>query len=248
MASLAGVLANGPTPVTDAISACEELLTEADRNGQASIMSILGALEAMQGAFERARGRITMARAIYAELGQSLAAEYTCGTTESQVELLAGDLERAQSALERSYAVLKQHGERSYLATRAAMLADVLCRRGRWEEAKTHVSAAQSGSVADDVATEWLWRSVEAKLQARVGRQDRALQLASEALAILTDTDALNHQAACRLDLAEVHRLGGDPAQAATTIEEAIELFERKGNEAAAAQSRSLLAVSAESS
>jgi DNA-binding SARP family transcriptional activator len=235
---LASALTNGPTPVDDALAACEELLADADQMGQASIVSLLALLKAMRGTFEEARALVGLAREIYAQLGQSLTAEYTCGRTESQVELLAGDLDRAQASLERSYSVLKQHRERSHLATRAAMLADVLYRRECWKESEAYVSAAESYSVADDVVTEWLWRSAKARLQARAGRHESAQQLVEAAVSILADTDALNYQAACSLDFAEVHRLAGRSAQAATAVEEAIGLYELKGNIVAAARAR----------
>ena len=54
-------------------------------------------------------------------------------------------------------------------------------------------------------------------------------------------TDGLNQIAATRLALAEVLRMAGLSSEAQRAIEEAIELFERKGNSVGAFQAADLL-------
>jgi hypothetical protein len=120
LAARASALLNGPATVVQAIAACEELRAAGDLNGEANILPFLGALHAMSGDFEQARECVRRSREIFVELGQALAAEYSCGSVQSEIETLAGDLGAAQAALESSYAILEQHGERSYLATRTA--------------------------------------------------------------------------------------------------------------------------------
>jgi DNA-binding SARP family transcriptional activator len=238
---LASGLAAGPKPAPQAIRECEELLARADLNGQAAVLPFLGALEAMQGDLDRARQRMRRTREICAQLGQPIAPEHSCGNFEYQIELFDGDLTAAQRLLEKSHAVLEAHGERAYLATRAVMLADVLYRRGRLSEAAARLAAAQADSSDDDVVTQWRCRAVAAKLAARKGDHGRAEQLVREALALLATTDVLNHQAACLLDLREVLTLDGRVEEARSASEEALALYERKGNIAAAKQTRSLL-------
>jgi len=233
--------------VPDAISSCEELLADADTAERAGIAAFLGGLEAMRGDFEAARTLVAETRRTYSELGQSFAAELSCGAVEPEVELLAEDLERARELAEASYAVFAEHGERAYLATRAATLADVLYRQGRLEDAARCAGEAESGSTSGDLATEWRWRSVAARLAARSGEFDRAERLAREAVGLLAGTDVLGQRANCSLDLAEVLTLAGRPAEAATALREALALFEQKGSVVAAEQTRALLAETTES-
>src|SRR5262249_43470843 len=57
LGELAAALYNGPAPVTEAIDRCEEMLAEPEleRGGQATVLTMLGGLEAMLGRFDRAR-------------------------------------------------------------------------------------------------------------------------------------------------------------------------------------------------
>ena len=247
LGAIAGALYYGPTPVGEAISTCEELLADATPVGQAGILAFLGGLEAMRGDFPKARTFVAETRRTYSQLGQFIAAELSSGSVETEVERLAGDLEKARELVEASHAILEEHGGRAYLATRAATLADVLYRQGRLEDAARYAAAAESGSTSGDLATEWRWRSVAAKLAARAGESDRAELLAREAVGLLADTDALHERGRCSLDLAEVLTLSGRPAEAATALRDALALFEQKGSVVAAEQTRALLAETTES-
>ena len=82
---------------------------------------------------------------------------------------------------------------------------------------------------------------MKARLLALDGRSSEAEALAREAVAILAPTELLTCRADVLMDLAGV-LLGEDPAGAATAAEEALELYERKGNVASAARVQSFLA------
>jgi tetratricopeptide (TPR) repeat protein len=86
-----------------------------------------------------------------------------------------------------------------------------------------------------------LWRSARAKVLARDGNADKALQLAREAVAIIAETDWLNLRGDALLDLAEVLDLAGKPDEAAPRIAEALHLYEQKGNIVAAGKAHELL-------
>jgi tetratricopeptide (TPR) repeat protein len=57
-----------------------------------------------------------------------------------------------------------------------------------------------------------------------------AEELAREALDLVDRTDALNQRADVRLDLAQVLSLGGRLDQAVEAAEEAVRLYQQKGN------------------
>jgi hypothetical protein len=80
-----------------------------------------------------------------------------------------------------------------------------------------------------------LW--VEARLAAHDGRLDHALSLARHAVAC-APSDTLNLRAGTWVALAEVQRAAGAAAEADAALDEAIRLYEAKGNVAAAARVR----------
>jgi DNA-binding SARP family transcriptional activator/tetratricopeptide (TPR) repeat protein len=241
LAPIAGAQEIGPTPVAQALGGCRELLEEADLNGRAVVLPPLAALTAATGDFDGARELVRRSKQIRADLGQSIAWEYGGRGQEAQIEVMAGNFARAQESLEEGCRVLEQVGERAYLATRRAMLADVLYHRGLYERATELARLAQSGSTSDDIVTEWLWRSVEARLAARVGDTARADELINAALQMLASTDAVIHRGTCLLDAAEVFSLTDRSDKAADAIQEALRLFEKKGDQVRAARARSLL-------
>jgi alkanesulfonate monooxygenase SsuD/methylene tetrahydromethanopterin reductase-like flavin-dependent oxidoreductase (luciferase family) len=83
---------------------------------------------------------------------------------------------------------------------------------------------------------------VRARLLARRGESAEAERLALEAVSLAEETDMLNWQANVLADLAEVYVLSGRPEQARDRLEQAIELYEQKGNLVAAETARNLLA------
>jgi tetratricopeptide (TPR) repeat protein len=89
-----------------------------------------------------------------------------------------------------------------------------------------------------DVATESLWRQVEALVLARRERHAEAEALAQEAVAITETTDGLNWQGDALCDLAEVLHAAGRTDEAAAAFEQALERYVRKKNLAMVAQVR----------
>ena len=226
---------HGPTPVPEAIERCEAIASEAqgDRRTQGLVTSILGALLGMRGDFDRARRLSAEARDLLAELGPTVAGAST-SLEASRVESLAGDLPAAERALRRDYEALMQLGERYLLSTVAGELARVLYAQGRLDEAEECARHAQELSDPDDIASTTLWRTVQAKILAHKGNRDAALILIGEAVDLLKRTDSVVAQAETLADLAEVLRLSGRRKDADDVLEGAVELFEAKGNVAAA--------------
>jgi ATP/maltotriose-dependent transcriptional regulator MalT len=153
---------------------------------------------------------------------------------------MAGDPDKAREALESNCRDLERIGDRAYLATRRVMRADVLYRLGRYEDAFEQVRASAFGSTADDVLTEWLRHSVEARLAARAGDRELADELIDAASRMLSCTDAVVLQATCELDSAEVLSLTGRAAEAVAATERALWLFDEKGDRVDADRARAV--------
>jgi class 3 adenylate cyclase/tetratricopeptide (TPR) repeat protein len=222
---------HGPTPVPEAIRRCEEITSEVqgDRRTHGVVTSVLAALLAMRGEFERARGLYKEAQALLADLGPTVVGATTSLETV-WVERLAGDLAAAERELRRDYESLTELGERYHLSTVAGELARILYAQGRLDDADKVSQHAQELADADDIASQTLWRTVQAKVLARKGNCDLALILMGEAVDLLARTDAVIAQAETLADLAEVLRHAGRGKDAEEALDDAITLFETKGN------------------
>ncbi|HEV8545125.1 MAG TPA: AAA family ATPase [Candidatus Limnocylindrales bacterium] len=230
---------HGPTPVPDAIATSERLLAEVagDRKAEGIILGVLGQLDAMDGAFERARERSDRARQMLADLGPSVTAAST-SIESSRIEMLAGSIDAAQAVLRRDHDVLEAMGEHYYLATIAGLLAHAQVEGGGLSEAEGSAQLAQRISDPDDIEAQILWRSALAKVRASQGDGATAQQLAQEAVELARTTVDLILQADALADYAAVmQRLGRDD-ESGPPLQEALSIYERKGSRAGAERRR----------
>ncbi len=243
LSALAACATWGPIPVPEAIKQCDEVLEAAggDRKVEAVILSFLSHLEAMRGGFDPARDLYRRSRAILEEYGMKLYAALT-SLDSGLVELWAGDPEAAEAELRRDYEALDRMGERNYRATVAGRLAEALYQRGRLEDAEMFTATSREIASADDIASQTIWRSVLGKVLARRGEFDQGQLLVMEALEMLRPSDELDSKGNILVDLAEVLELSGRPDEAVTALDEAVSLFEAKGNIVSASRTRERLA------
>jgi class 3 adenylate cyclase/tetratricopeptide (TPR) repeat protein len=244
LAYVAAATLFGPTPVVQALARVEEMRSPADGNRrfEVTLLSDRARLEAMQGRFDTARELLSRATAL-AEDGLELLRSSHVATAAGFVELLAGDAAAAERELRPACETLERIGELGYLASAVAPLFDALYLQGRDEEALqlTERWRPERLTVSEDVDAQVGWRSVRAKLLARRGDLEEAERLARDAAAIAGRTDYLDRRAEAVADLAEVLRLAGRPNESASALEEAIRLYEAKGNVVAAERLSSLL-------
>ena len=107
------------------------------------------------------------------------------------------------------YGILEQMGEKGYLSTIAAELAQALYELGRYDESERFTHVSEELGPLDDLATQVEWRGTRAKVLARRGEHERAVALSDEAVALASETDYLNLQGDALMDFAEVLTLGG---------------------------------------
>ncbi|MGO9343408.1 MAG: adenylate/guanylate cyclase domain-containing protein [Acidimicrobiales bacterium] len=229
----------GPSPVPRAIARCEELLAQVPNETRTSALarSALARLEAMQGNFDRARTLYRSSRGALEEFGYNILATLT-SIDSGPVEMLAGNPQAAERELRGDYEALVRMGERNYISTTAALLAEAVYRQGRLDEAADLVDVSREIASPEDVVTQVMWRSVQSKLCARTGNFDKAEVLAHEAIDLVDRTDHLDAQGSARLDAAEVYLLMDRRGDRARVLAEAIERFERKGNVVSLAAAR----------
>jgi ATP/maltotriose-dependent transcriptional regulator MalT len=222
---------NGPTPAGEAIAYCEGVLSRAaaDRKASARTEVTLAHLEAMRGNFEVARVRYRRGRALLEEFGYRFFAALI-SLDSALVEMLAGDLQAAERELRGDYQTLEQMGERNYIWTTAGMLAEVLYRQGRYGESSELAGVCRELASPDDVASQFLWRCVQAKLLARDGQHEPSAAFLAEALDLIGDSDWVDWQGNGFMDLAEICRLRGRTADAIEALQQASARFAAKGN------------------
>ena len=223
----------GPLPVQEGIARCrkfhDEEVDDLYIRGNARVEQ--GALEAMRGDFSRARELVAEGLETIAGLGFPLRAAMS-SQEAFYIEMLAGDLDAAERIARDAYATLERMGERGYLSSAAALLAHALAGLGRLDEAERFSQTSEDAAAADDAFSHVLWRSARAKIRARRGELAEAEALAREAVAVADRTDLLNTRGDTLADLGDVIALAGRPAEAVAALEQAAEIFERKGNRA----------------
>jgi DNA-binding SARP family transcriptional activator len=240
----ASAAAFGPTPVPEAIRRCVEIRKQLAGSPVAVAVTLrpLGLLHAMTGDFALARRLVGEANRILGELGRMASA---VSHHAALVEMLAGRPAAAEAGLRPGYLALERMGEKAVLATTAALLAQAVYAQDRDAEADALCEVSAGATPPEDVATQAIWLGVRAKLRAKAGEPEQAETLARRAMRLAEPTDLLVVRGDALLDLAEVLRLGGRPAEAEAAARGGLELYERKGNLVSAARARSWLTVSA---
>jgi class 3 adenylate cyclase/tetratricopeptide (TPR) repeat protein len=225
----------GPAPVQEIERRCDELLKMRVGTGyEAPALMALAWCRAMQGRFGEARDLVRRSRAIYEDLGLRLRSTIVAETAGG-IEMLAGDALAAEQELRPSLVALAEMGEQGIQSTVAAALAHALIEQGRLGEAEEMVSASELAGAEDDMSTYVLGQSARARILAAQGRHEEAERVARDAVGRAEETDDLNMRADAVLDLGRVLSEAGDRDGAVFAVEQALSLYEAKGNSAAVA-------------
>ena len=230
----------GPATVEEGIARCESILGELQLGlaTRANILQLLGGFEGMRGSFDRSRELFAEARSILKDLG--IARPPAGSELPGNVEILAGDLAAAEREYRTAYESCMSIGQKSFGSTLAALLADVLCQQARYEEAQEQLDISREIGASDDVANEVILLDTEAKILANDGRLVEAEGMTREALSLVPQ-DSINFRAGVLSRLAEMIMLAGRRREAIDVMEEARDLFDRKGNVAAVSRANETL-------
>ena len=227
---LAAAAMYGPETVDAAIARCSELASSpaCDRSAREHMRIMLARLEGMRGDVARAREHLEAARAYFTSEGGLDAPDWT--DVSAHVAVLAGEHAAARALLEAASARLEAVGDRAWVASLTAALAEIAYDEGCYAEALERSSAAQSMAPRDDLLAQVQWRRVRAKALARTGKVGEGRRRAREALALLATSDMPNERAQTLLDLAEVLHVAGRHDDARTPAVEAFSLYRQKGS------------------
>jgi tetratricopeptide (TPR) repeat protein len=236
---LISVTAGGLIPAEEAIARLPLLV---ERSGGSKVTEgrmlwNLSLLQAMSGRIEDARRSWSRSLEIYRELGIMFVAYMFIGWAE----LIAGDPSEAEGPLREGLAALEAAGETGWLGTNAAVLAEVLWRQGKEEEAERYALLSDRLAAPDDLTPQWQWRAALAKVMADRDQLSEAETLARAALSLIDQADDISWRGDARMSLAYVLRKAGKHGEATTVLREALELYERKGDVADASRARAEL-------
>jgi class 3 adenylate cyclase/tetratricopeptide (TPR) repeat protein len=233
----------GPTPVNDAIRIVEGHLRLARVKGyphwEANCCECLAVARAMLGAVGEARALIAEARTVRAEFGLP---DTGAAAASAAVEALAGSAAAAEREYRTAQRLYEETGSVGQASTMTLELALLLCLQGRDKEALELTDLVEEWTTSDELDIQVLWRRARAKALAGAGGDiDEAERLSREAVEFATATDDLNLHGDALIDLAELLSVSDHGGEAVAVIEEALRLYERKGNLVSSGRARALL-------
>ena len=228
------------------IDAMQGWLAEAERLDRGPLVQIgieqaHGYMALMAGDFAESRRRLVTVDETYASLGMELLRS-AIGQWRTDVELCAGDATAAVRGAREGYDLGTRLGDHSYHPTTGAWLARALAAAGDLAEAERVALAAEEESAAVDVINFAMTREVLARVRLAADAQEEAERLARESVDFSLQTDFPVFQGDSLLILGEVLRARGDEHAAITCFDQALALYESKGDRPLVAHTRDLLA------
>ena len=221
----------GPTSVDDAIARCEILLAEAGSPvWESFILPVVAVLHGMKGEFDLAREQLAEAREGRREFSDTGTLATSWAALAGEVELLAGEPRRAEELLSDACEALRGVPDVDWMATNTALLAESVYRQGRFEEALSLTDSALGIAPEGHLTSRAVARRVKTKALARLGRLAEAESLGAETIELLSASDVLDERAEVSAACGETLALKGAFDEAGKKWEDAISLFERKGN------------------
>ncbi len=229
-----GAMLFGPTPFPDVMAFIDEEMAWAMEKGYPGVeadAALVGPYcYPLFGRWDEARALLDRSKMLAAELGIRYGLAEACWAG-AQMEMLAGDFPAAEREMRAALAIHEEIGAARYAAMVRAHLAHVLLAQDRVEEATAMLDSAAALGAGSGARFEVYWRTGQAKVLVRTGgAAEDAVRLAREAVEIVARTDNLNLHAEALAMLADILVAAGDRAAALAALEEARELYERKGN------------------
>jgi predicted ATPase/DNA-binding SARP family transcriptional activator len=235
----------GPMPAERAAERCRSLLRESaeDRLIVAQVLGGLAVLTAMQGRIEEAERLIDEARQVMHELGGWL---WIHSWHVAFISIVVADPAAAEAEIRPAYEALKRVGEKSHFTTMANSLAAVVFEQGRFDEAGELARECEEANRANDVYSRIAAPTIQARILAEKGELDEAQRVADEAVALAADSDLYVAHGDALMAQAAVLELRGRRETAAGIRNEALQLYERKGDQVSAARAKRLFSANVE--
>jgi tetratricopeptide (TPR) repeat protein len=243
--ALASLGVRSRRPASEAIELATRALATpgANKVHRAEALKTLAYLFAMQGRFDEARDHLRQSESDFLELGHT-SEKSELAVTRGLIERFARNAEAAVSAFRFAYDDHQKRSSGAMLPFIAARLGQALLAAGRIDEARAFIDEAERVE-ARDVWTGSIVGGARARLLADDGRTAEGLAVAREVVAwgrtIGLDGLAILFGNALE-DLAACATAAGDHEAARGALEEALQVYEAKGDLVDAAHVRGELA------
>jgi DNA-binding SARP family transcriptional activator/tetratricopeptide (TPR) repeat protein len=225
---LATLIVLGPDPVRLSIDRCQQLATVRGTE-HPGVLTELAILFAMVGRFDEGRELNERARTIIVERMHVRRMLRFVAQADATVEVLAGDVAAAESALRVALELTRESNERDPVSQIAARLATVVRAQGRLEEAASFALLSEEAAPSEGVEARALSLAATARSASDRGKHQEAEARAREAVS-LVPKEMLSLRADVLVELAEVLRAGSQRHGALEAVREAMRLYERKGD------------------
>jgi ATP/maltotriose-dependent transcriptional regulator MalT len=219
----------GEVPCEQGIRELSEEIDKVERlTTKLMLMVTKGCLIGISGDPEEGRRLTAESREMIRQLGNEMTWAGS-GQAAAHIETLNGNHDSAIAILEVDCASFERLGEKSLYSTSAGLLAEILCRAGRFEDAERWALKGKELGLEDDALTQILWRSALAQVLAARGESAEAQRLISEAVDRAEASDMLTDQGSAHAAHARVLTLLGREDDARHAWERALECYARKG-------------------
>jgi tetratricopeptide (TPR) repeat protein len=228
----------GDRPIAEVTEVCDRLLPGLHGPlAEVGTLEILAALKVRSGDVSEGRELYVTADRLYRELGMRYreAINWQCW---GRSELATGDHKMAETAFRNSISRFEEIGDRFYQGAILVNLAHALCAQGRHDAA---VSALDQSEELLGSYVSSLGLSARARVLAARGETEAALELARQGVAKTVDQHRPEGRAQTLVSLAEVLRRADRSSEEAAALQEALDLYERKGIKPAADRVRTRL-------
>lgn len=236
--NLTSSLVRGPIPISEGIARAERTIEAyaGSREVDALMCHALAHFRARLGEFDAARAAMDRYRSFYRDTGQTLS-YVRSAEVAFDIAMLAGEAEHACEVVEEALRSLSELGDSWPYSV--AFLAQGRYAMGRYADARepAEIAAEHGDEIEGSLAL-----GVLAKLAARSGDAPAALETIAEAVARVDRTDFLFDRGTVHTDRGETLRLLGREDEARAAFDEAIRLFDQKGDLVSSERARRLRA------
>jgi len=232
----------GRMTVTDVIRLADEAVAKgSSKRLEAYAGVVAGGAMGAGGRLEEGRESIASGRGLLRDLGD-LISWGGISVIEGELELAAGEPQRAHDVLAGGAAVLQARAETGYLATVIGLQANAALELGMHDEAVQLARDAIAIASPDDFDPRARGTLVLALIAAQQEDGAEADRLLAEAAALVEPTDSMVLHYDLALARADVARRAGRDAEARAALEHALAVAEQKGNVLGAGRARQELA------
>ncbi|MEO3813310.1 AAA family ATPase [Sphaerisporangium sp. B11E5] len=232
------------TPIADGLALCEDLTTRfaGDRALLVPVLVTKGRLLALSGEVDGARGVLQTAGRYAGDLHLELAATAVVQVS-GLVASLAGWHEEAERLFRQGAAALRATGQTGPATTLETYAARELLRQGRVPEAAAELDRLEEDAARLQSRGELTWLVLRARVLSFAGDHRAAVALTVRAEQLLERTDDPCLRGDVLVEIADICREAGLPAESAAAARRALRHYTDKGAALPAARARERLAA-----